>query len=108
MKNIRYLHFGERCHPILIINMLLKINIKTLFQLGIYPFNTICSILEDETFDDIMNIEYLQAMNPNNSSELIYENVKFLEVDKVNNYCHINTIISNKKYKNLLLVHDYD
>jgi hypothetical protein len=46
-------------------------------------------------------------MNPNNSSEILYENVKYLEIDKVNKYCHKNTILSNKKYKNLLLVHDY-
>ena len=42
-----------------------------------------------------------------NCSEIKYENVKFLEIDKVDKYCHENTIFSNKKYKNLLLVHDY-
>ena len=75
-KNIRYLHFGERCHPIVIINMLLKINVKTMFQLGIYPFNTIVKILEDGTFDDIMNPQYLRLMTtlPDGSNEIKYNN----------------------------------
>ena len=43
--------------------MILNINIKTLFQLGIYPFNTIVKILKDEKLNDIMNIEYLRLIN---------------------------------------------
>lgn len=109
MTSIRYLHFGERCHPLLIINMMLNINIKTLFQLGVYPFNTIVKILEDETFDDIINPQYLRLMNmlPDGSFEIKYNQVKFLENDKINNYCHNNTNISNIKYDKLMLVHDY-
>lgn len=98
-RNIRYLHFGERCHPIIIINIILNIKIKTLFQLGIYPFNTIVKILEDETFHDIMNPKYLKSDN--------YSELKYLQEDKLNNYCHNNTLLSNTKYNGLTLVHDY-
>jgi hypothetical protein len=108
-KNIRYLHFGERCHPIVIINMLLNINIKTLFQLGVYPFNTIVRILEDETFDDIMKPKYLRIMLtlPDGSNIVKYDELKVLKEDKINNYCHANTLLSNIKYDKMLLVHDY-
>jgi len=105
-KSIKYVHFGERCQPLIIINMMLNINVKTLFQLGIYPFNTIVKILEDETFDDIMNPQYLKLMY-NEEGDIKYNELKYLEVDKLNNYCHVNTIISNSKYDKLLLVHDY-
>ena len=105
-KNIRYIHFGERCHPLIIINMMLKINIKTLFQLGIFPFNTIVNILEDGIFDDIMNPQYLRLMHDEHGN-IKYNNLKVHQVDKLNNYCHSNTIISNSKYDKLLLVHDY-
>jgi len=98
-RNIRYLHFGERCQPYIIINLILNINVKTLFQLGIYPFNTIVQILEDETFDDIMDIKYLKNEK--------YNEIKYLEVDKLDNYCHNNTILNNKKYNGLALLHDY-
>jgi len=91
------MHFGERCHPIVIINMLLKINVKTLFQLGIYPFNEIVKILEDEQFDDIMDPKLLLYNN---------NNVKYSEVDKYNGYSHNNGIVNHKKY-NIMLVHDY-
>jgi hypothetical protein len=97
-KNIRYLHFGERCHPITIINMMLKINIKTLFQLGVYPFNAIVQILEDERFDDIMNIDYLTCKN---------KKLTFLEVDKIEKYCHQETLCHHTKYNGVILVHDY-
>lgn len=97
-KNIRYLHFGERCQPITMINMMLKINIKTLFQLGIYPFNAIVQILEDEKFDDIMNIDYLTC----NGKKLT-----FLEVDKIERYCHQQTPCRNTKYNGVVLLHDY-
>jgi hypothetical protein len=109
MQNIKYIHFGERCHPIVIINMLLNINIKTLFQLGVYPFNAIVKILEDETFDDIMKPQHLSLMTslPDGSNIVKYNELKVLEVDKINNYCHGNTIISNSKYDKILLVHDY-
>lgn len=97
-KNIKYLHFGERCHPYLIINMLLKIDNKTLFQLGIYPFNTIVKILEDEKFDDIMNVDYLTCND---------KKLTFLEIDKINKYCHQQTFCHNTKYPGVVLVHDY-
>jgi len=105
-KDIRYVDFGERCHPLIIINMMLNINTKTLFQLGIYPFNTIVKILEDGTFDDSMNPQYLR-LNHDEHGNIKYNNLKVLELDKLNNYCHSNTIISNSKYDGLMLVHDY-
>lgn len=109
VKNVKFLHFGERCHPILIINMMLNINIKTLFQLGIYPFNTIVKILEDEKFDDIMNPKYLMTVNshPDGTYTLKEKNLNVLEVDTVNRYCHIDTIIKHEIYDKLILVHDY-
>jgi hypothetical protein len=86
--------------------MMLNIKIKTLFQLGIFPFNTIVQILEDETFDDIIDPQYLRLMN-NEHGSVKYDKLKYLEVDKMSNYCHVNTIISNIKYDKLLLMHDY-
>ena len=98
MKNIKYLHFGERCHTLVIINMLLNINIKTLFQLGIFPFNAIVNILEDEKFNDIINVDYL-----------LYDGnkVDYLKEDKLKNYCHGNNLLVHTKYHGLRLLHDY-
>lgn len=98
MKNIKYLHFGERCHPIVIINMLLNINTKTLFQLGVYPFNAIVQILEEEKFDDIMNVDYLLCND---------KKLEYLQDDLINKYCHQETICKHTKYNGVLLVHDY-
>jgi hypothetical protein len=80
-KDIRYVDFGERCHPLIIINMMLNINTKTLFQLGIYPFNTIVKILEDGTFDDSMNPQYLR-LNHDEHGNIKYNNLKVLELTK--------------------------
>jgi hypothetical protein len=78
--------------------MILNIKTKTLFQLGKYPFNTIIQILEDEKFEDVINPEYLLF----NGNKLNY-----LEEDKLDNFCHNNTIIDSTKYLGLGLVHDY-
>lgn len=97
-KEIEFLHFGERCGPYIIINLMLKNNKKTLFQLGVYPFNTIVNILEDEKFDDIINLEYIRY-NGNK--------VDFLEIDKKKAYSHCSAF-TNIKYEGLQLQHDYE
>jgi hypothetical protein len=60
-------------------------------------------------FDDVMDIKYLKAMKilPDHSVELKYNSLKYLEVDKISRYSHTDTPISNSKYENVLLVHDF-
>jgi len=78
--------------------MMLNIDTKTLFQLGIFPFNALVQILEDEKFDDIINIDYLTHND---------KKPTFLQVDKIEKYCHQNTFFCNTKYNGVCLVHDY-
>ena len=96
-KEIEFIHFGETCNPIIIINFILKLNKKTLFQLGVYPFNTIVKILEDSTFENITDIDYIRYNN---------NKLNYLEDDKIDNYMH-NSHITNIKYDGLTLVHDF-
>ena len=98
IENVSFHHFGERCHPLLIINMLLNIKEKKLFQLGIFPFNTIIDILEEGQLEDIINIDYLRR----NGNCINYETE-----DKHHGYAHVNSECQHIKYKNLQLVHDY-
>ena len=97
-KPIDFLHFGETCNPIVIINFILKIKKKTMFSLAVYPFNTIVQILEDNTFGDIADLQYIRF----NSNK-----VDYLEVDTLNGYCHNNEVFTNTKYPNIQLLHDY-
>ena len=78
--------------------MILQNHKKTLFQLGIFPFNTIVQILEEAQFNDIINLDYLR-LNGNK--------VDYLENDTFHNYAHVNSNCTHTKYKNLELVHDY-
>lgn len=105
---VKYIHFGDRCQPYIIINLILNINIKTPFQLGIFPFNTIVKILEDNNFYDIINPELLYTGKWNYGNIIVeYDKLEYLENDKLNGYCHENQPIFNKKYKNMALMHDY-
>jgi hypothetical protein len=92
------LHFGERCNPYIIINLMLKRNIKTLFQLAIYPFNTIVAILEDNNFDELIKIDNLRYNG---------DPVCCLENDEHHNYNHTNKMFTNIKYKDMSLLHDF-
>ena len=78
--------------------MMLNIKEKKLFQLGVFPFNTIINILEDGQLEDIINLDYLRRCG----NCVNYENE-----DKLNGYAHVNSNCQHIKYKNLELVHDY-
>lgn len=97
-KEIDFLHFGERCGPYIIINVLLDIHKKTLFQLGVFPFNTIIQVLKDEKFEDIINTNYLTYNE---------KCVSFLEDDTFENFTHESKNLKNEKYQGLFLAHDY-
>lgn len=96
-KEISFIHFGERCQPIIIINLILKIHRKTLFQLAIHPFNTLIKELEDGNFMDIINLQYLKYDN---------EYINYLEEDLKNGFGH-DSILIHQKYEGIRLVHDY-
>jgi hypothetical protein len=78
--------------------MILNISDKRLFQLGIFPFNSIIDILKDGKLEDIINLEYIR----------LNDNIVNYEVtDKLNGYAHGNNACKNIKYKNVTLMHDY-
>ena len=107
-QNIKYLHFGDRCQPYIIINLLLNIHTKTLFQLGVFPFNTIVEILDENKFDDIINPIYLKTVKYEYGTiNTEYDKLEYLENDKINGYCHNNQPIVHKKYNGMVLMHDY-
>jgi len=65
MNNIELCHFGDMCAPGIIINYILKQEVKTLFMLGKYSFNDILLYLEDCNYENIYNKDHLTIL-PNN------------------------------------------
>ena len=49
-------HFGDMCYPFIIINHILRISRKTLFELGRFPFNSNLKILQEAQFENIYKI----------------------------------------------------
>jgi len=85
-------HFGDLCYPFIIINHILEIKRKTLFELGRFPFNSNLKILQEEKFEDIVKKEYLEGIADYKS---IY-----------NRYGHGHTV-KNTHY-DIALNHDFD
>jgi hypothetical protein len=96
-RKVNFIHFGERCQTLIIIDLLLSIHRKTLFQYALHPFNTIIQILEDNNFMDIIDTKYLKH------NEQYYEH---LEIDKKYGFGH-DTVFIHTKYNGSKIVHDY-
>ena len=94
-KKTTLVHFGNCCAPGIIINDILNIKGKQLFQLGVYNFNDILEYLKESKYEEIYD-----------KSHLFFDNVKITEF-----YSHLNEYktgpsILNKKY-NFKFNHDY-
>jgi hypothetical protein len=94
-EKIKLVHFGNDCAPGIIINDILNIKGKQLFQLGFYNFNDILEYLKESKYEEIYD-----------KSHLFFNNIKITEF-----YSHLNEYktgpsILNKKY-NFNLNHDY-
>jgi hypothetical protein len=94
-EKIKLLHFGNDCAPGIIINDVLNIKGKQLFQLGFYNFNDILEYLKESKYEEIYD-----------KSHLFFNNIKITEF-----YSHLNEYktgpsIFNKKY-NFNFNHDY-
>jgi hypothetical protein len=94
-EKIKLVHFGNDCAPGIIINDILNIKGKQLFQLGFYNFNDILEYLKESKYEEIYD-----------KSHLFFNNIKITEF-----YSHLNEYktgpsILNKKY-NFNFNHDY-
>lgn len=94
-EKIKLVHFGNDCAPGIIINDILNIKGKHLFQLGFYNFNDILEYLKESKYEEIYD-----------KSHLFFNNIKITEF-----YSHLNEYktgpsIFNKKY-NFNFNHDY-
>jgi hypothetical protein len=94
-EKIKLVHFGNDCAPGIIINDILNIKGKQLFQLGFYNFNHILEYLKESKYEEIYD-----------KSHLFFNNIKITEF-----YSHLNEYktgpsILNKKY-NFNFNHDY-
>lgn len=94
-EKIKLVHFGNDCAPGIIINDILNIKEKQLFQLGFYNFNDILEYLKESKYEEIYD-----------KSHLFFNDIKIIEF-----YSHLNeyktgSIILNKKY-NFKFNHDY-
>lgn len=91
----RLIHFGDKCHPCIVINHLLGQHRKSLFQLGSYPFNSILQILKEEKFEKMYTLPYLQGVVSG--------------TDQVQRYHHANSekeFVHNTHY-GTILNHDF-
>jgi len=88
-------HFGNDCAPGIIINDILNVREKQLFQLGFYNFNDMLEYLKQSKYEEIYEKSYL-----------FFNDIKIIEF-----YSHLNeyktgSIVVNKKY-NFKFNHDY-
>jgi hypothetical protein len=58
-KKAELIYFGDQCAPGILINDILRINEKQLFQLGIYHFNDIIWYLKKDKLHEIYDINFL-------------------------------------------------
>jgi hypothetical protein len=94
-KKTTLVHFGNCCAPGIIINDILNIKDKQLFQLGLYNFNDILEYLKESKYEEIYD-----------KSHLFFHNVKITEFYSRLNEYKTGSIILNKKY-NFGFNHDY-
>lgn len=93
--NTKLVHFGNDCASGIIINDILGIKEKQLFQLGFYNFNDILEYLKESKYEEIYD-----------KSHLFFDNVKITEFYSDFNEYKLGPSILNKKY-NFNLNHDY-
>ena len=97
-EKIKLVHFGNDCAPGIIINDILNIKEKQLFQLGFYNFNDILEYLKESKYEEIYN-----------KSHLFFNNIKIIEFYsylKEYSYLPDEDTLVNKKY-NFKFNHDY-
>ena len=94
-EKIKLVHFGNDCAPGIIINDILNIKDKQLFQLGFYNFNDILEYLKKSKYEEIYN-----------KSHLFFNNIKITEFYSYLNEYKTGSSILNKKY-NFKFNHDY-
>jgi hypothetical protein len=63
--NISLCHFGDNCAPGILIDDIIKQNIKFPFMLGGYDFNNILNYLNDNNYEKIYSKEYLIIQKDN-------------------------------------------
>ena len=97
-EKIKLVHFGNDCAPGIIINDILNIKEKQLFQLGFYNFNDILEYLKESKCEEIYD-----------KSHLFFNNIKIIEFYsylKEYSYLPDEDTLVNKKY-NFKFNHDY-
>jgi len=97
-KKTRLVHFGNDCASGIIINDILNIKDKQLFQLGVFNFNDILEYLKESNYEEIYS-----------KSNLFFNGIKIIEFHsylKEYNYLPDEENLVNKKY-NFKFNHDY-
>ena len=97
-KKTRLVHFGNNCAPGIIINDILNIKEKQLFQLGFYNFNDILEYLKESKYEEIYD-----------KSHLFFNKIKIIEFYnylKEYSYLPDKDTLVNSKY-NFKFNHDY-
>ena len=94
-EKIKLVHFGNDCAPGIIINDILNIKGKQLFQLGFYNFNDILEYLKESKYEEIYD-----------KPQLFFNNIKITEFYSNLNEYKTGPSILNKKY-NFNFNHDY-
>lgn len=99
-EKIKLIHFGNDCASGIVINDILKIGEKQLFQLGLYDFDDILYYLKEEKYEEIYNKSYLFL------NDIKID--KFYSVSKnYTTFTDDDKSVSNKKY-NFKFNHDYE
>jgi len=70
--SIDLVHLGDNCAPGIIINDILNIRKKTLFMLGMYPLNNIITYLNDNKYENIYDLQYLDIQLNNHVYHTVY------------------------------------
>ena len=100
-------HFGDQCAPGIIIDDILKQQIKTLFMLGLYSFNNILSYLKDGNYENIYNEENLIIQPDKYVIHRLYNfgfNHEYtVGNSKINNYAFVRDRFNIKIFKEMLL-----
>jgi hypothetical protein len=98
VRKVELVYFGDNCLPGIIINDILGIRTRDLFQLAIYPFNSILNYLKIDNLHEIYDINFLCSRDEQD----LTEHPSISE----NKFCH-NFFIKHKKY-DFWFNHNYD
>lgn len=98
-EKLQLVHFGNDCASGILINDILNIKKKQLFQLGFYNFNNILEYLKENKYEEIYDKKYL-----------FFNNIKIKKFSnslKKYKNLSVNESIIHKKY-NFEFNHDYE